>query len=140
MDKLTVEQRKKNMQSVKSTGSKIEVKLSKALYAKGYRYRKNDKSVFGKPDITFKGLKVAIFVDSEFWHGKNWKVRKNDHKTNKDFWLNKIEGNIARDRLVNRTLKRQGWTVLRFWGKQIVENIDLCITEIETVLKKYKKN
>lgn len=91
MDKLTKEQRRKNMQAVKSSGSKIEVMLAKYLFSKGYRYRKNDKTVFGKPDLTFKKYKIAIFIDSEFWHGKNWETRKYDHKTNKDFWYKKIE-------------------------------------------------
>jgi DNA mismatch endonuclease Vsr len=80
MDKLTPEQRRKNMQAVKSKGSKIETLLAKELWEKGYRYRKNDKTVYGKPDLTFKKYKIAVFVDSEFWHGKNWKERKNDKK------------------------------------------------------------
>ena len=85
MDKLTPEQRRKNMQAVKSKGSVIEVTLAKALWAKGSRYRKNDKTVFGKPDLTFKKIKIAIFVDSEFWHGKNWERRKYNHKNHQDF-------------------------------------------------------
>lgn len=71
MDKLTKEQRIKNMKAVKSKGSKIEIMLAKAMWGKGYRYRKNDKSVFGKPDFTLKKYKIAIFCDSEFWHGKD---------------------------------------------------------------------
>lgn len=76
MDRLTKEQRRKNMQAVKSKGSKIETLLAKALWAKGYRYRKNDRTVFGNPDLTFKKHKIAIFCDSEFWHGKDWELRK----------------------------------------------------------------
>ena len=76
MDKLTKTQRKMNMQAVKSKGSKIEVMLGKALWAKGLRYRKNDKSVFGKPDFTIKKYKIAVFCDSEFWHGKDWEIKK----------------------------------------------------------------
>ncbi|MCE1166088.1 MAG: very short patch repair endonuclease [Bacteroidetes bacterium] len=138
MDKLTKEQRKKNMQAVKSTGSKIEIKLSKAIWNLGYIYRKNDKSVFGKPDITLKRFKIAIFVDSEFWHGKNWKVRKFDHKTNKEFWLKKIEGNINRDKVVNRKLRTDGWKVLRFWGKDINKNLKKCLNKIEKVINEAK--
>ncbi len=119
------------MQAVKSYGSKIEVTLAKALYAKGYRYRKNDKTVFGKPDLTFKKYKIAVFVDSEFWHGKDWETRKYDHKTNKEFWFDKIERNIQRDKEVNIELKKQGWTVLRFWGKQIQKDLDSCVRKIE---------
>lgn len=128
-----VEPVNKKMQSVKSSGSKIETALAKALWGKGFHYRKNDKTVFGTPDLTFKQLKIAIFVDSEFWHGKNWKVRKYDHKTNKKFWYNKIENNIARDKLVTRILKKGGWKVLRFWGQEIETNIEQCVKRIESV-------
>ena len=93
-DRLTEEQRRKNMQAVKSSGSKIETALAKALYSKGYRYSKNDKSVYGKPDLTFKKLKIAIFIDSEFWHGKDWEIKKSEHTSNVEFWHNKILGNI----------------------------------------------
>lgn len=126
------------MQAVKATGSKIEVALAKALFARGYRYRKNDKSVFGKPDLTFKKIKLAIFVDSEFWHGKNWSKRKFDHKSNQDFWRKKIERNIQRDREVNRVLRKEGWKVLRFWGRMIERKLDFCIANIEKAIAKGK--
>ena len=140
MDKLTKEQRKKNMQAVKAVGSKIEVALAKLLFARGHRYRKNDPKVFGKPDITFKKLKIAIFIDGEFWHGKDWEVRKDDHKTNRDFWLKKIERNIERDKEVNEVLKQQGWTVLRFWGEVIKKDILSCVLEIEDEINHLKMN
>ncbi|MCL4547181.1 MAG: very short patch repair endonuclease [Bacteroidetes bacterium] len=135
MRKQTTEQVRRKMQAVKSSGSKIETALAKALWGKGYRYRKNNKTVFGTPDITFKQLKIAIFVDSEFWHGKNWEVRKYDHKTNKKFWYTKIENNIARDKLVNRTLKKSGWQVLRFWGNDIENKLEFCVKKIEQLIK-----
>lgn len=119
IDRLTKEQRTKNMRAVKSTGSKIETTLIKALWGRYYRFAKNDRSVFGKPDIVFKKIKVAVFIDSEFWHGKNWKTKKLEHKSNLDFWYKKIERNIERDKEVNKFLKRNGWTVLRFWDKLI---------------------
>ncbi len=134
MDKLTKEQRKKNMQAVKATGSKIEIALSKMLFARGHRYRKNDKTVFGKPDLTFKKHKIAIFVDGEFWHGKDWEIRKNDHKTNQKFWFTKIERNIERDNEVNTELERQGWIVLRFWGKEIEKDLLNCVFKIEKTI------
>lgn len=133
MSKQTAEQIRSKMQAVKSSGSKIEKALAKALWQNGHRYRKNNRSVFGNPDLTFKHIKIAIFVDSEFWHGKNWRVRKNDHKTNKKFWHNKIERNIKRDKIVNRTLKKDGWHVLRFWGKEIETDLQKCVTKIEVV-------
>tara|TARA_R110002072_G_scaffold85225_3_gene193123 strand:+ start:87689 stop:88108 length:420 start_codon:yes stop_codon:yes gene_type:complete len=119
------------MIAVKNKGSKIEVKLAKALWAKGYRYRKNDKTVYGTPDFTFKGLKIALFCDSEFWHGKNWKERKHDHKTNVKFWHQKIERNIERDEEVNQELLKRGWTILRFWGEEIEKDLISCVAKIE---------
>lgn len=136
MDKLTKEQRKKNMRAVKSKGSKIEVRLAKALWKKGYRYRKNDKTVFGKPDITFKNLKIAIFCDSEFWHGKDWDIKKHEHKSNIKFWHKKIERNIERDKEVNKQLLKDGWKVLRFWGKEIEKKLDFCVLEITNEINK----
>ena len=138
MDKLTEEQRRKNMQAVKATGSKIEVTLAKLLYSRGHRYRKNNTKVFGKPDITFGKLKIAIFVDGEFWHGKDWEIRKNDHKSNRDFWFKKIERNIERDKEVKETLSRQGWTVLRFWGDDIKKDALSCVLIIEEEIKNRK--
>ena len=135
MDKLTQEQRRKNMKAVKSKGSKIEVMLGKALWAKGLRYRKNDKSVFGKPDFTFKKYKIAIFCDGEFWHGKDWNIKKNEHKSNVKFWHQKIERNIERDKEVNKELLKSGWEVIRFWGKEIEKNLEACTLKIERIIK-----
>lgn len=140
MDRLTKEQRKRNMKAVKASGSKIEVALAKALFARGYRYRKNDKTVFGKPDLTFKKQKIAIFVDSEFWHGKDWHIHKSDHKSNQEFWYKKIERNIERDKEVNIELTKQGWKVLRFWGNDIKKNLLFCILEIEEAINNSKMN
>lgn len=127
------------MQAVKATGSKIETALAKSLFARGHRYRKNDRSIFGKPDLTFKKIKLAIFVDSEFWHGKDWATRRHDHKSNQDFWHSKIERNIQRDIEVNRTLKAGGWKVLRFWGKQVEKKLDFCVLQIEKAIIKQKE-
>lgn len=124
----------KRMRAVKSTGSKIEDALAKALWAKGYRYRRNDKTIFGKPDFAFKKIKLAIFVDSEFWHGKNWHVRKLDHKRHVKYWHQKIERNIARDKEVNRALRKDGWKVLRFWGEDIEKKLETCLKKIETAI------
>lgn len=138
MGKLTKEQRRKNMQANKSTGTKPELLLAKTLFARGHRYRKNNKTVFGKPDLTFKKIKLAIFVDGEFWHGKDWFERKKDHKTNQEFWNKKIERNIERDKEVNEELTKQGWTILRFWGKDIEKKLLSCTLQIETVINELK--
>jgi DNA mismatch endonuclease Vsr len=120
----------KNMQAVKSSGSQIEKMLGKALWREGLRYRKNDKTVFGKPDFTLKKYKVAIFADSEFWHGKDWDRKKYEHKSNIEFWHKKIERNMERDREVNEKLKKEGWIVVRFWGKDIKKNLEDCVNKV----------
>ena len=135
MDKLTLEQRHKNMQAVKSKDSKIEVLLRQELWKRGLKYRKNVKTVFGHPDIAFIGKKVAVFCDSEFWHGYDWDKQKDKIKTNRDFWIHKIERNIARDKEVTETLEADGWIVLRFWGNEISKNVGACADVIVNVLK-----
>ena len=114
MDKLTPEQRKKCMRSNKSTGTKPELMLAKAMWALELRYQKNSGSIFGKPDFSFKKYKVAVFVDREFWHGKDWEQKKAEIKGNREFWIAKIERNIQRDIEVTGRLKAEGWMVLRF--------------------------
>ncbi len=138
MDVHTPEQRSKNMKAIKSKDTKMEVKLAKALWCRGHRYRKNDKSVFGKPDLTFKKYKLAIFVDSEFFHGKDWETEKYRIKTNREFWWKKIEGNIQRDQVVNSTLVNKGWKILRFWSKEVRKELELCILQIEETIKDAK--
>ena len=135
MDVLTKEQRHKNMKAIKSKGTKDEVLLAKSLWHKGYRYRKNDKTIYGKPDLTFKKYKLAVFVDSEFFHGENWETSKFRIKTNQEFWWNKIESNIKRDQKVNGYLKNNGWKVIRFWSKEIRKNLAKCLYLIEEELK-----
>ena len=134
-DRHTQEQRRRNMRAVKRSGSKIERRLQKALWEKGYRYRKNYDRVFGKPDIVFASLKIAIFCDSEFWHGYDWENRQKDFKSNKEFWLKKIQRNIDRDFEVNKKLEAEGWIVLRFWGREINKDLENCINTIEAAIK-----
>lgn len=135
MDNHTPEQRRKNMQAVKNKDSKIERLLRNELWQRGLRYRKNVRSVCGHPDVAFIGKKVAVFVDSEFWHGYDWENRKNDFKSHQEFWIPKIERNIQRDIEVNETLRSDGWTVLRFWGKEITKNVQQCADRIEKAVK-----
>lgn len=130
MDVHTPEQRSKNMQAIKATGTNDEIRLAKALWHLGYRYRKNDKSVFGKPDLTFRKHQVAIFVDSEFFHGKDWETQKFRIKSNQEFWHKKIGRNIERDQEVNEYLTNNGWKVLRFWSKEVKKNLQECINAI----------
>jgi DNA mismatch endonuclease, patch repair protein len=130
MDVLTPEQRTKNMKAIRSKNTKMEVLLAKTLWSKGVRYRKNDKTIFGKPDLSIKKYKIAVFVDSEYFHGKNWEKEKYRIKTNREFWWKKIEGNIQRDQTVNQFLVDKGWKVIRYWSKDIHKNLNLCVDEI----------
>lgn len=131
----TKEQIRFNMQRVKNKDSEIELSLRKALWSMGLRYRKNVKSVFGHPDIAFIGKKIAVFCDSEFWHGYDWERRKNDFKVRQDFWLPKIERNMERDREVNERLKAEGWIVIRFWGKEIKSDVNACAEKIKKAVE-----
>jgi len=131
MDKLTSEQRRKIMRAVKNKDSKIELALRKELHRRGYRYRKNYKKLFGQPDVVFTKEKIAIFCDSEFWHGHDWDNRKFDFKSKQEFWYPKIERNIERDKEVTAYLEAEGYVVLRFWGNKIKDNLDEVICEIE---------
>ena len=132
MDNLTSIQRSKIMRAIRSTNTKDEVRLAKALWHLGYRYRKNNRKVFGTPDLTFKKLKIAIFVDSEFFQGKDWEAQKSRFKSNQEFWQNKIERNMQRDIEVNNYLMERGWTVIRFWSAEIKNNLEDCIAKIQT--------
>ena len=132
MDKFTKEQRSKIMAAIKGTGTKAEIRLAKSLWNLGYRYRKNNRTVFGTPDLTFKKLKIAIFVDSEFFHGKDWENEKDRVKTNTEFWQKKIERNIQRDIEVNTYLESQNWKVLRFWSAEIEKNLENCVAIIQS--------
>lgn len=136
MDHLTKEQRRKNMQANKSTGTKLELLFGKLLWNAGVRYRKNDKTVLGKPDFVIRGLKIAIFCDGDFWHGKNWKERQKDHKTNCDFWHSKIEKNILRDNEVTEYLETHGWHVFRFWETDIIQKPNECLNIILNYMNK----
>lgn len=136
MDVLTPEQRRKNMQHIKSKDTSIEIALRKALWKKGYRYRKNFKGLPGKPDIAITKYKIAIFCDGEFFHGKNWEVKKPKlmNSKNSDYWISKIERNMERDHENEQKLLFMGWTVIRFWGKEILKNTDDCIKVIEEAI------
>ena len=135
MDKLTPEQRKKCMRANKSKGTKPELALAKAMWALGLRYRKNSGSIFGKPDFSFKKYKVAVFVDGEFWHGKDWEQRKAEIKGNREFWIAKIERNIRRDMEVTGRLKAEGWTVLRFWSNNVVKDTTSCAEKVKEIIR-----
>jgi len=121
------------MQHINAKDTKIEVMLRKALWSKGYRYRKNYKSLPGSPDIALTKYKIAVFCDGEFFHGKDWEVLRPrlEKSNNSDFWISKISRNRERDEEVNKKLLFMGWTVIRFWGNDIKKNLDECVQVIE---------
>ena len=124
------------MQNIRSKDTKIEIVLRRALWEKGYRYRKNYKSLPGNPDIVLPKYKIAIFCDSEFFHGKDWEVLKPrlEKGDNGGFWINKISRNMERDNEVDKRLLFEGWTVIRFWGSDIKKRTDECVKVIEETI------
>ena len=136
MDNLTKEQRHKNMQRIRSKDTRIEVILRKALWQKGYRYRINCKDIPGKPDIALTKYKIAIFCDGEFFHGKDWEVLKPrlEKSNNAEYWVSKISKNRERDIEVDKKLFAEGWTVIRFWGKDIKKHTDECVKVVEETI------
>ena len=118
------------MSKIRGKNTKPELVFRKALYAAGYRYRIDYKKLIGKPDILLKKYKTAIFIDGEYWHGHNWKERKPKVKTNREFWIAKIERNMQRDREVNAELQRLGFTVFRFWETEIKKELDTCLQKV----------
>lgn len=134
MDRLTPEQRKLCMRNNKSKNTSIEVLLGRALWQRGLRYRKHAKGVPGHPDFCYMGKRVAVFCDGEFWHGRDWTEAKWRLKSNREFWIAKIERNRQRDREITEKLERDGWTVLRFWESDIRKHLDDCVNRVEAAL------
>ncbi len=126
----TTPKRSKIMSKIRGKNTKPELAFRKALYAAGYRYRIDYKKLIGKPDILLKKYKTAVFIDGEYWHGHNWSARKPKVKTNREFWIAKIERNMQRDREVNAELQRLGYTVFRFWETEIKKELDICLQKV----------
>lgn len=124
------------MQNIKSKDTSIECILRSALWKQGYRYRKNYTKLPGKPDLVLTKYKIAIFCDSEFFHGRDWSTLKEQLQkgNNADFWIKKISSNIKRDEEINARLKGLGWTVIRFWGRDIQKHTEECIRVIEEMV------
>lgn len=138
MDDLTPEQRRKNMQAIKSKDTTIELMLRKALWREGVRYRKNYKKLPGKPDIVITKYRIAVFCDSDYWHGYDWGNRQARIKSNREYWIPKIERNMERDRQVNFQLADAGWIVLRFWETQIRKDLSGCVNDVLDAIQKQK--
>lgn len=127
------------MSKIRGKNTKPELAFRKALYAAGYRYRIDYKKLVGKPDIALKKYKTVVFIDGEYWHGHNWKERKPKVKTNREFWIAKIERNMQRDAEVNEALQQLGYKVFRFWETEIKKELDRCLTEVIQHLEDFKQ-
>lgn len=130
----TTKKRSKIMSKIKGKNTKPEMRFRRALWKAGVRYRVDSKSLPGKPDVSIKKYKLAVFIDGEFWHGYNWDERKPKLKSNREFWIPKIERNMQRDREVNQQLKNMGFTVFRFWSDEIKNNLKTCINDVRMYL------
>lgn len=126
---------RKRMSNVKLKGGRAESLLAKRLWHEGFRYRLNYKKLPGSPDIAITKYKVAIFIDGEFWHGHDWENRKNKLKRNREYWIEKIEENIARDERNDLLLEEQGWMPIHFWEKDVLKSTDSCVHKIVDALQ-----
>lgn len=124
----------KIMRKIRSNNTKAEVLLRKSLWLAGVRYRKNFKKLPGSPDIVITKNKLAIFIDGEFWHGRNWETEKQKIKSNQAYWLPKIERNMERDLHNNKALVSMGFIVIRFWENEVLKDPQGCVNKIMQAL------
>ncbi len=134
----TTPERSKIMGRIRGKNTKPELAFRKALWARGYRYRVDSRKLIGRPDVVLNKYRTIVFIDGEFWHGFNWEERKAKLKTNRDFWIAKIERNRQRDEEVNTELKRLGYTIFRFWEKDIKKDLEGCIQKVISHLESQK--
>ncbi|MDR3325176.1 MAG: very short patch repair endonuclease [Spirochaetaceae bacterium] len=141
-DRFSAEKRSEIMSHIRSVDTKPEVFFRKALWKWGVRYRKNVK-MFGRPDIAIKKYALAIFIDGDFWHGNNWKIKRRpsleaELERYSEYWQKKIRRNMARDIEVNAHYRNNGWTVLRFWQSDIEKDLNGCIIKTIQAIDKKK--
>jgi DNA mismatch endonuclease, patch repair protein len=124
------------MSRIRGKDTTIELRLRRALWEAGYRYRLHVRNLPGTPDIVFLRPRVAVFCDSSFWHGRNWAEKKSRLVSRREYWIMKIERNIARDIRVSNELSEIGWRVLRFWDVDIEKRPTECVREIAQAIGK----
>ena len=140
MDVLSKEQRRKNMQHIRSQNTKAEIILRKALWRHGIRYRKNYKGLPGAPDIAITKYRIAVFVDGDFWHARGHEVNPGEQiQTNVSFWSKKLKRNLERDKEVNQALLEMGWLVLRYWDSDVKHDCGACVKDIMQYLPHSKE-
>ncbi|MGN7232833.1 very short patch repair endonuclease [Priestia megaterium] len=135
-DNMSKEQRRKNMQAIRSQ-SKLENRVSRELWNRGIRFRKNDKSLFGKPDISIKKYKVVIFIDSCFWHA--CELHGNRPKSNQEYWDKKLSRNKQRDAEIIEFYNQKGWYLKRVWEHEIKENLKLTVDNLVLFIEQAKR-
>ena len=131
----TTKQRSQIMAKIRGKNTKPELIFRQRLFELGFRYRVDFKGLPGRPDISNKSKKIAIFIDGEFWHGYNWEVKKQKIKANRDFWIPKIERNMQRDRENVKKLENMGFKVFRFWEHEVKKNLEGCISLVQDYLE-----
>ncbi|EKQ6315670.1 very short patch repair endonuclease [Pseudomonas aeruginosa] len=135
-DNMTPEQRHMTMSKIRSRDTKVELAIRKELHKRGYRFRVNVTWLAGKPDVVFTRIRLAIFIDGDFWHG--WSFNQWSHKL-APYWREKISGNITRDLRLRKLLRNEGWTVLRIWEHEIKKDFERSIQRIETKIEQLRK-
>lgn len=120
----------KRMSHVKTKRNSAEIMISKSLWHRGYRYRLNYKALPGSPDIALAKYRIAIFIDGEFWHGKDFEQRKTKLKNNKDYWIEKIQENIDRDLKNDKLLRQMEWYPIHFWSNDVIKYCNQCVEEV----------
>jgi DNA mismatch endonuclease, patch repair protein len=131
----TTKQRSGIMAKIRGKDTSPELAFRRALYARGVRFRVHNKSLPGKPDLSNVSRKFAVFIDGEFWHGHNWEEKKGKLKSNRGFWIPKIERNMQRDAEITQALQAMGFKVFRFWDFQVKGDLEGCVQEVGRYLK-----
>ncbi|MFD1361248.1 very short patch repair endonuclease [Lentibacillus salinarum] len=136
-DNMSKEDRSMNMAAIKSI-SKLENIVSRELWQRGIRFRRNTKDLYGKPDFSIKKYKVVIFIDSCFWH--QCPLHGNMPKNNRDFWKRKLTRNVERDRDVTNVYKENGWHILRVWEHELKDDFDRTLESVIDFINKAKNS
>ena len=135
---MTEEQRSYCMSRIRGRDTSIERILSRSLWHRGLRFRKNSKAVYGHPDISIRKYRIAIFCDGDFWHGYDWENKKDSIKSHRDYWIPKIERNMQKDVEVNHVLESMGYTVIRVWEHEIRQSPEDVSAMIERIIAERK--
>ena len=136
----------KTMRRVRSRDTGPEKTLRKALWRRGLRYRLYDRKLPGNPDIVFSGCKVAVFVDGDFWHGNQWRLRGHSsleeqfaESPNAPYWVRKINRNVIRDSNATTALEYDGWCVIRLWESDLKNDLESCVQRVSAAVSEGKQ-